>query len=51
MAKIITVTKEGLKSLQDELNERKGVKRAEIKEAIKCRPTVDLFSFVWYNAL
>ena len=35
MAKIITVTKEGLKSLQDELNERKGVKRAEIKEAIK----------------
>ena len=35
MAKLITVTKEGLKSLQEELNERKGAKRAEIKEAIK----------------
>ncbi|MBE6610626.1 MAG: transcription elongation factor GreA [Ruminococcaceae bacterium] len=35
MAKLITVTKEGFKSLQDELNERKGAKRAEIKEAIK----------------
>ena len=35
MAKLITVTKEGLKSLQDELSERKGTKRAEIKEAIK----------------
>ena len=35
MAKLITVTKEGLKSLQDELSERKGKTRAEIKEAIK----------------
>ena len=35
MAKLITVTKEGFKSLQDELNERKGKTRAEIKEAIK----------------
>lgn len=34
MAKQITVTKEGLKSLQDELAERKGKTRSEIKEAI-----------------
>ncbi len=35
MAKQITVTKEGLKKLQDELNERKSTKRDEIKEAIR----------------
>ena len=35
MAKQITVTKEGLKKLQDELAERKSTKRDEIKEAIK----------------
>ena len=35
MAKQITVTKEGLKKLEDELRERKSTKRDEIKEAIK----------------
>lgn len=35
MAKQITVTKEGLKRLEDELNERKSTKRDEIKEAIR----------------
>ena len=35
MAKQITVTKEGLKNLQDELNERKGALRAKIKEDIR----------------
>ena len=35
MAKQITVTKEGLKNLQDELADRKGKIRNEIKEAIK----------------
>lgn len=35
MARQITVTKEGLQKLQDELNERKSTKRDEIKEAIK----------------
>lgn len=35
MAKIIKVTKEGLKNLEDELNERKTTKRNEIKEAIR----------------
>lgn len=35
MAKMISVTKEGLKKLQDELNERKSTKRDEIKEAIR----------------
>ncbi len=35
MAKQITVTQEGLKNLEDELAERKGKIRNEIKEAIK----------------
>ena len=35
MAKQITVTKEGLKKLQDELIERKSTRRDEIKEAIR----------------
>ncbi|MBR2460222.1 MAG: transcription elongation factor GreA [Clostridia bacterium] len=35
MAKQITVTKEGLKKLQDELTERKSTRRDEIKEAIR----------------
>ena len=35
MARQITVTKEGLQKLQDELNERKTSKRDEIKEAIR----------------
>lgn len=35
MAKQITVTREGLKNLQDELNERKGALRAKIKEDIR----------------
>lgn len=35
MARQITVTKEGLQKLQDELNERKSTKRDEIKEAIR----------------
>ena len=35
MARQITVTKEGLQKLQDELNERKSTKREEIKEAIR----------------
>jgi transcription elongation factor GreA len=35
MAKPITVTKEGLKKLQEELAERKGSIRNEIKEAIR----------------
>lgn len=35
MAKQITVTKEGLLKLQEELNERKSTKRDEIKEAIR----------------
>ena len=35
MARQITVTKEGLQKLQDELIERKSTKRDEIKEAIR----------------
>lgn len=35
MSKQITVTREGLKSLQDELNERKGALRTKIKEDIR----------------
>ncbi len=35
MAKQLTVTREGLKNLQDELNERKGALRSKIKDDIK----------------
>ncbi len=35
MAKQLTVTREGLKNLQEELNERKGALRSKIKDDIK----------------